>query len=67
MEEDSPMLYYITHLESAKASSDNTSSQGAQDLNDLLGLPKGAIFEEGQQRNLRQLHQDSYYTINDGS
>ncbi len=24
------------------------SSQGAQDLNDLLGLPKGAIFEEGQ-------------------
>ena len=48
MEEDSPMLYYITHLESAKASSDNTSSQGAQDLNDLFRLPKGAIFEEGQ-------------------
>ena len=56
MEEDSLMLYYTTHLESDKAGSDSTRSQGAQDLNDLLGLPKGAIFKEGQQRNLQQLH-----------
>jgi hypothetical protein len=44
-----------THLESAKTGSDSTSSQGAQDLNDLL---KGVIFVRGQWRNLRQLHQD---------
>jgi hypothetical protein len=37
-----------THLESTKAGSDSTSSQGAQDLNDLLRLPKGAIFEKSQ-------------------
>uniref|UniRef100_A0A2N9EGS2 Uncharacterized protein n=1 Tax=Fagus sylvatica TaxID=28930 RepID=A0A2N9EGS2_FAGSY len=30
-----------THLESAKVGSDSTSSQGAQDLNDLLGLLRG--------------------------
>ncbi len=47
-----------THLESAKVGSDSTSSQGAQDLNDLLGLLKGVIFVRGQWRNLRQLHQD---------
>jgi hypothetical protein len=47
-----------THLESAKTGSDSTSSQGAQDLNDLLGLLKGVIFVRGQWRNLRQLHQD---------
>jgi hypothetical protein len=47
-----------THLESAKTGSDSTSSQGAQDLNDLLGLLKGATFVRGQWRNLRQLHQD---------
>jgi hypothetical protein len=47
-----------THLESAKVGSDSTSSQGAQDLNDLLGLLRGAIFEKSQQRNARQLHQD---------
>uniref|UniRef100_A0A2N9I5W3 Uncharacterized protein n=1 Tax=Fagus sylvatica TaxID=28930 RepID=A0A2N9I5W3_FAGSY len=41
-----------------KTGSDSTSSQGAQDLNDLLGLLKGAIFVRGQWRNLRQLHQD---------
>ena len=63
MEEDSPMLYYTTHSESVKAGLDSTSSQGVQDLNNLLGLPKGAIFEKSQQRNLRQLHQDSYYTM----
>uniref|UniRef100_A0A2N9IQA5 Uncharacterized protein n=1 Tax=Fagus sylvatica TaxID=28930 RepID=A0A2N9IQA5_FAGSY len=43
---------------SAKVGSDSTSSQGAQDLNDLLGLLKGAVFVRGQWRNLRQLHQD---------
>ena len=37
-----------THLESAKAGSDSTSSQGAQDLNDLLRLLRGAIFERSQ-------------------
>jgi hypothetical protein len=42
-----------THLESAKVSSDSTSSQGALDLNDLLRLLRGAIFERSQQRNLR--------------
>ena len=47
-----------THLESTKVGSDSTSSQGAQDLNDLLGLLKGAIFERSQQRNLWQLHQN---------
>jgi hypothetical protein len=47
-----------THLESTKVGSDSSSSQGAQDLNDLLGLLKGAIFERSQQRNLWQLHQD---------
>jgi hypothetical protein len=47
-----------TRLESAKTGSDSTSSQGAQDLNDLLGLLKGVIFVRGQWRNLRQLHQD---------
>lgn len=36
------------HLESAKTGSDSTSSQGAQDLNDLLGLLKGVIFVRGQ-------------------
>ena len=36
------------HLESAKVGSDSTSSQGAQDLNDLLGLLRGAIFERSQ-------------------
>uniref|UniRef100_A0A2N9FS68 Retrotransposon gag domain-containing protein n=1 Tax=Fagus sylvatica TaxID=28930 RepID=A0A2N9FS68_FAGSY len=46
-----------THLESAKAGSDSTSSQGAQDLNDLLGLPKGTIFEKSQQRNLQQYNE----------
>uniref|UniRef100_A0A2N9GYN3 Retrotransposon gag domain-containing protein n=1 Tax=Fagus sylvatica TaxID=28930 RepID=A0A2N9GYN3_FAGSY len=44
-----------THLESTKADSDSTTFQGAQDLNDPLGLLKGAIFEKSQQRNLRQL------------
>ena len=47
-----------THLELAKVGSDSTNSQGAQDLNDLLRLLKGAIFERSQQRNPRQLHQD---------
>uniref|UniRef100_A0A2N9J4D2 Uncharacterized protein n=1 Tax=Fagus sylvatica TaxID=28930 RepID=A0A2N9J4D2_FAGSY len=37
---------YTTLLESAEASSDSTSSQDAQDLNDLLRLPKSAIFEK---------------------
>jgi hypothetical protein len=37
-----------THLESAKVGSDSTSSQGAQDLNDLLGLLKGAVFVRSQ-------------------
>ena len=37
-----------THLESAKVGSDSTSSQGAQDLNDLLRLLRGAIFERSQ-------------------
>ena len=52
-----------THLESAKVGSDNTSSQGAQDLNDLLGLLRGAIFKGSQQRNLRQLHQNRWWFL----
>jgi S-adenosylmethionine synthetase len=51
-------LPYYTHLEPAKVGSDSTSSQGAQDSNDLLELLKGAIFERSQQRNPWQLHQD---------
>ena len=47
-----------TYLESAKTDLDSTSSQRAQDLNDLLGLLKGAVFVRGQWRNLRQQHQD---------
>ena len=52
-----------THLESAKTGLDSTSSQGAQDLNDLLGLLKGAVFVRGQWRNLRQQHQDRWWFL----
>uniref|UniRef100_A0A2N9HGD5 Uncharacterized protein n=1 Tax=Fagus sylvatica TaxID=28930 RepID=A0A2N9HGD5_FAGSY len=43
--------------------SDCTNSQGAQDLNDLLGLLRGVIFERSQQRNPRQLHQDRWWFL----
>jgi hypothetical protein len=52
-----------THLESAKVGSDSTNPQGAQDLNDLLGLLRGVIFERSQQRNPRELHQDRWWFL----
>uniref|UniRef100_A0A2N9EDJ6 Uncharacterized protein n=1 Tax=Fagus sylvatica TaxID=28930 RepID=A0A2N9EDJ6_FAGSY len=43
------LFHVILHLESAKVGSDSTNSQGAQDLNDLLGLLRGVMFERSQQ------------------